>query len=60
MLPHYIIADLECKKRFGQEKLRPELVRHGHKSCMIMPIKKQRNTNESKNVMLNIFNCYAV
>ena len=33
--------------RFGQEKVRPELVRHGHKSTKIMTNKRQRNVQQS-------------
>lgn len=59
MIPKYTISDISGNKmRFGQEKVIPELQRHGHKTCMVMPNGKQRYTKQSINELISHYEKY--
>ena len=61
VIPLYTIADIEGKMRFGQEKARPELIRHGHKSSLVIKKSgKQRNTKETVKELLEHYKRYHI
>ncbi len=60
VIPLYTIADTEGKMRFGQEKVRPELIRHGHKSTLVMKNDKQRITKETVKEFLEHYKRYHI